>query len=160
MTAAAGVSGPASGMRSSIALPLRWCCSRPKKFFLDAARTSGLTVPPNELATDTDGSAGLLIQRFDRITVDGALTLLAVEDGCQVQGRPPADGPPRDQMTSRLRQRWPYSARDAGRATEVTLTHTKRRENYVRQRHLGAQPHAHSAGCGHTILVGCGPGPV
>lgn len=62
-----------------------------EKFFLDAARTSGLTVPPNELVTDANGSAGLLIQRFDRITVDGVLTLLAVEDGCQVQDRPPAD---------------------------------------------------------------------
>lgn len=62
-----------------------------EKFFLDAARRSGLTVPPNELVTDADGSHGLLFQRFDRITVDGALTLLAVEDGCQAQDRPPAD---------------------------------------------------------------------
>jgi len=62
-----------------------------EKFFLDAARTSGLSVPPNELVTDADGRAGLLIRRFDRITVDGALHVLAVEDGCQVLDRPPAD---------------------------------------------------------------------
>jgi serine/threonine-protein kinase HipA len=62
-----------------------------EKFFLDAARRSGLSVPPNELVTDADGKLGLLIRRFDRITADGALRLLAVEDGCQVLDRPPAD---------------------------------------------------------------------
>jgi serine/threonine-protein kinase HipA len=62
-----------------------------EKFFLDAARKSGLDVPPNELVTDSDGQRGLLIRRFDRITVDGAPRLLAVEDGCQVLDRPPAD---------------------------------------------------------------------
>jgi serine/threonine-protein kinase HipA len=62
-----------------------------EKFFLDAARTSGLNVPANELVTDSDGQRGLLIRRFDRITVDGTLQVLAVEDGCQVLDRPPAD---------------------------------------------------------------------
>lgn len=62
-----------------------------EKFFLDAARTSGLVVPPNELVADADGKAGLLIKRFDRVTVDGAMRTLAVEDGCQVSDRPPAD---------------------------------------------------------------------
>jgi serine/threonine-protein kinase HipA len=62
-----------------------------EKFFLDAAGKSGLTVPPNELVTDADGKPGLLIKRFDRITVDGAMHALAVEDGCQVLNRPPAD---------------------------------------------------------------------
>ena len=60
-------------------------------FFLEAARTSGLDVPPTEIVTDADGRPGLLVRRFDRVTVDGSLHLLAVEDGCQVLDRPPAD---------------------------------------------------------------------
>jgi len=60
-------------------------------FFLGAASKSGLDVPPHELVTDLEGQPGLLIRRFDRITVDGALCLLAVEDGCQAYGVPPAD---------------------------------------------------------------------
>jgi len=62
-----------------------------EKFFLDAARKSGLNVPRSELVTDADGGPGLLITRFDRVTVAGVPRLLAVEDGCQVSGRPPAD---------------------------------------------------------------------
>ena len=60
-------------------------------FFLDAARVSGLSVPPHDLVTDRDGALGLLVRRFDRITVDGELRALAVEDGCQAADRPPAD---------------------------------------------------------------------
>lgn len=60
-------------------------------FFLGAARKSGLDVPPSELVTDADGQPGLLVRRFDRVTVDGAVRCLAVEDGCQVLDRPPAD---------------------------------------------------------------------
>jgi serine/threonine-protein kinase HipA len=60
-------------------------------FFLDAARKCGLTVPPTELVTDRDGAPGLLVRRFDRITVDGQPQTLAVEDGCQAADRPPAD---------------------------------------------------------------------
>ena len=41
--------------------------------------------------TDRDGAPGLLVRRFDRITVDGRLRALAVEDGCQAADRPPAD---------------------------------------------------------------------
>jgi serine/threonine-protein kinase HipA len=48
-------------------------------------------VPPNTIVTDADGQPGLLVRRFDRVTVDGALRPLAVEDGCQVLDRPPAD---------------------------------------------------------------------
>lgn len=59
--------------------------------FLDAARRSGLTVPANQLVFDRDGMPGLLIRRFDRVTVGGRLRALAVEDGCQVTNRPPAD---------------------------------------------------------------------
>jgi len=60
-------------------------------FFLEAARKSGLLVPPSELVYDAENRPGLLVRRFDRTTVDGALHLLAVEDGCQVLNRPPAD---------------------------------------------------------------------
>jgi serine/threonine-protein kinase HipA len=60
-------------------------------FFLAAARKSGLSVPPAVLVTDVEGLHGLLVQRFDRITVDGQLGALAVEDGCQAADRPPAD---------------------------------------------------------------------
>jgi len=60
-------------------------------FFLDAAGRSGLAVPRHELVADRDGSPGLLVHRFDRVTVDGAVRALAVEDGCQAADRPPAD---------------------------------------------------------------------
>jgi serine/threonine-protein kinase HipA len=60
-------------------------------FFLEAAGKSGLTVPLSELVGDREGAPGLLIRRFDRITVDRQLRALAVEDGCQTGDRPPAD---------------------------------------------------------------------
>lgn len=60
-------------------------------FFLRAAKRSGMTVPPHEVVTDADGRPGLLVRRFDRITVDGAAGALAVEDGCQATNTPPAD---------------------------------------------------------------------
>jgi serine/threonine-protein kinase HipA len=60
-------------------------------FFLTAATRSGLTVPPHEVILDADGAPGLLIRRFDRITVDGRPHMVAVEDGCQAAGLPPAD---------------------------------------------------------------------
>jgi serine/threonine-protein kinase HipA len=60
-------------------------------FFLDAAQQSGLTLPPRQLVFDQAGVPGLLIQRFDRVTVSGRLHALAVEDGCQAADRPPAD---------------------------------------------------------------------
>jgi serine/threonine-protein kinase HipA len=59
--------------------------------FLEAARKSGLTAPPSEVVTDREGALGLLVRRFDRVTVDGRLRALAVEDGCQAADRPPAD---------------------------------------------------------------------
>lgn len=60
-------------------------------FFLGAASDSGLPVPPSEVVKDADGVPGLLVTRFDRVTVDGRPRMRAVEDGCQVSGRPPAD---------------------------------------------------------------------
>ena len=55
---------------------------------LQAARATGLTVVAADLVTDRDGHEALAVSRFDR-TADGGL--LAVEDGCQVAGRYPAD---------------------------------------------------------------------
>lgn len=40
-------------------------------WFLHPARLSGLTVPPSALVLDRDGAPGLLVRRFDRVTVDG-----------------------------------------------------------------------------------------
>jgi len=60
-------------------------------FFLDAARRSGLHVARAEVVHDADGVAALLVRRFDRVTVDGEITMLAMEDACQVLGRYPAD---------------------------------------------------------------------
>ena len=55
---------------------------------LQAADASGLPVVTAELVTDRDGHEALAVSRFDR-TAEGGL--LAVEDGCQVAGRYPAD---------------------------------------------------------------------
>jgi serine/threonine-protein kinase HipA len=60
-------------------------------FFLGAASRSGLSVPNRQLVRDRDDAPGLLIRRFDRVTVDGQVRSLAVEDGCQAASRPPAD---------------------------------------------------------------------
>lgn len=56
-------------------------------FFLDAAERSGLRVPHHEVVRDRDGAPGLLVQRFDR----RGDHRLALEDGCQVCARYPAD---------------------------------------------------------------------
>lgn len=60
-------------------------------FFLNAARQSGLIVPQHDVVLDADARPGLLVRRFDRVTEQGRLRMLAAEDGCQVLGLPPAD---------------------------------------------------------------------
>lgn len=61
-------------------------------FFLRAAKLSSLAAVNAEVIRDRAGQRGLLVQRFDRIaTSDGREARLAVEDGCQVLGRYPAD---------------------------------------------------------------------
>lgn len=60
-------------------------------FFLHAARTCGLPVVEARLVADSEGQPGLLVRRFDRVTVGRKPRSLAVEDGCQVLGLPPAD---------------------------------------------------------------------
>lgn len=61
-------------------------------FFLRAAKLSGMNVAKAKVVTDIDGETGLLVTRFDRISIDGANSIaLAMEDASQVLGRPPAD---------------------------------------------------------------------
>ena len=60
-------------------------------FFLRAARTAGLRVVDAQIVHDSTGEPGLLINRFDRVSVDDHIRTLAVEDGCQVLNRAPAD---------------------------------------------------------------------
>lgn len=58
---------------------------------LDAARAAGLSVPRYRTVHDPDGTPALVVPRFDRIVVDGAMQAVAQEDGCQVLASWPAD---------------------------------------------------------------------
>jgi serine/threonine-protein kinase HipA len=61
-------------------------------FFLRAARQVGIETVDAHVVHDQDGRAGLLVERFDRpARGDDGADALAVEDGCQVLGRPSAD---------------------------------------------------------------------
>jgi len=56
------------------------------------ARQSGLATVDATLVRDRHGAPGLLVTRFDRVPRgDGEVDARAVEDGCQVLGRWPAD---------------------------------------------------------------------
>lgn len=58
---------------------------------LQACAIGGLSAAEAELVRDLDGRAGLAVTRFDRMPAADGLRSLAVEDGCQVQGRAPGD---------------------------------------------------------------------
>lgn len=58
---------------------------------LSAARAAGLRASQAQLLRDRRGVPGLAVVRFDRPTAEDLPTRLAVEDGCQVLGRPPGD---------------------------------------------------------------------
>lgn len=60
-------------------------------FFLDLARRVGLPVVESRLVRDTEGAAGLLISRFDRVRTAGSIRRIAVEDACQASNSWPAD---------------------------------------------------------------------
>lgn len=60
-------------------------------FFISAAHLTGLPTVDATTVHDKTGRPGLLVRRFDRVVDGGKVTALAVEDGCQVLGRPPAD---------------------------------------------------------------------
>lgn len=59
---------------------------------LQACSRSGVAAASATVVRDVEGVAGLAVTRFDRIVDDaGRPRALAVEDGCQVQGRAPGD---------------------------------------------------------------------
>lgn len=59
---------------------------------LDAAGGTGLfAVPPHLEVADKNGVAGLVVNRFDWEVLEGRVSSLLVEDGCQVLDRYPAD---------------------------------------------------------------------
>jgi serine/threonine-protein kinase HipA len=60
-------------------------------FFFRAAAHTRLRLASVELVHDKRGASGLLVNRFDRISEEGILRPLAVEDACQVLGRWPGD---------------------------------------------------------------------
>ena len=61
-------------------------------FFLQMARSSGLEVARAELVHDRDGAAGLLVDRFDRVTSKGGgVAKVHQEDACQFLDRYPGD---------------------------------------------------------------------
>jgi len=60
-------------------------------FFLDASRACRLPTVESRLLTDRHGVHALLVTRFDRLASESQTTSLAVEDGCQVLDRWPAD---------------------------------------------------------------------
>ncbi len=55
------------------------------------ARKLRIPVSRVELVHDVEGRAGLLVERFDRVTAGGTPLRLAVEDGAQILGLYPAD---------------------------------------------------------------------
>jgi len=83
-------------VRPGGALPAYFAGLLPEGRRLSALRRAVKTSADDELslllAVGADAIGDVqVVRRFDRITVDGALHLLAVEDGCQVSDRPPAD---------------------------------------------------------------------
>lgn len=60
-------------------------------YFMNLAREAGLKVATVREVRDADDVPGLLVSRFDRVRVAGALVSLGVEDGCQILDRWPAD---------------------------------------------------------------------
>lgn len=62
-----------------------------EQFFLEVARTCALPVVDSHIVHDREGRPGLVVERFDRYRADGDVVGRAVEDGCQVAGRYPAD---------------------------------------------------------------------
>jgi len=59
---------------------------------LDAAsQPRAFKIPRRALFADRNGQLGLIVERFDRLSVDSSFSRLPVEDGCQVMARYPAD---------------------------------------------------------------------
>lgn len=65
---------------------------RNEAFFLTMAAACGIETVEWKLVVDRDGRDGLLVTRFDRLAgPDGSVSARAVEDGCQISNRYPAD---------------------------------------------------------------------
>jgi serine/threonine-protein kinase HipA len=62
-----------------------------EQFFLSVSSDCGLPVVQSHRVADRDGRPGLVVERFDRHVVGDQVVARAVEDGCQVSARYPAD---------------------------------------------------------------------
>ena len=61
-------------------------------YFISFAKSIGVPTVDAELVQDADGTKGLLLRRFDRLSEpDGSTTALACEDACQLLRRWPGD---------------------------------------------------------------------
>ena len=60
-------------------------------YFIALARQAGLATVRAEIVHDAAGRSGLLVERFDRVPIDGDTVCLAAEDAAQVLGIYPAD---------------------------------------------------------------------
>jgi serine/threonine-protein kinase HipA len=61
-------------------------------YFVSFAKAIGIPTVDAQLVHDADGTKGLLVRRFDRVSeADGSTTSLACEDACQLLGRWPGD---------------------------------------------------------------------
>jgi serine/threonine-protein kinase HipA len=59
-------------------------------FFMRAAALSDIPTADIQVLHDSQGHAGLLVHRFDRLPTSAGMQAFAVEDGCQVMGLPPS----------------------------------------------------------------------
>jgi serine/threonine-protein kinase HipA len=61
-------------------------------YFISFAKAIGIPTVDAQLVQDADGTKGLLLRRFDRVSeLDGSTISLACEDACQLLGRWPGD---------------------------------------------------------------------
>lgn len=60
-------------------------------FFLDLAKKCDIKISEHSLLTDSVGNHALRLERFDRIFTKTSKTRLAIEDGCQVSNKYPAE---------------------------------------------------------------------
>ncbi len=61
-------------------------------YFISLAKAIGIPTVDAQLVQDADGTKGLLLRRFDRVSqLDGSTVALACEDACQLLGRWPGD---------------------------------------------------------------------
>lgn len=61
----------------------RPCLVENEHFFLQMAKSCGLSVAKSQIVKDKEGDAALAVTRFDRVRANGALVKLHQEDACQ-----------------------------------------------------------------------------